>query len=84
MVGSVCCIKRFHSWVKKCGKRFADDEEVEMEVWKWLRQQSKDFYAASFNSLVMQWDKYIGEGCQEIIVFPGLNITFYVLYPFAS
>jgi hypothetical protein len=23
-------------------KRFADDEEVETEVWKWLRQRSKD------------------------------------------
>jgi hypothetical protein len=23
------------------GKRFADDEELETEVWKWLRQQSK-------------------------------------------
>jgi hypothetical protein len=29
------------------GRRFADDEEVEveMEVWKWLKQQSKVFYA---------------------------------------
>jgi hypothetical protein len=27
-------------------KHLADDEEVETEVWKWLRQQSKDFYAA--------------------------------------
>jgi hypothetical protein len=25
------------------GRRFADDREVEMEVWKWLRQQSKNF-----------------------------------------
>jgi hypothetical protein len=25
------------------GKRFADDEEVETEVRKWLRQHSKDF-----------------------------------------
>jgi histone-lysine N-methyltransferase SETMAR len=29
-----------------CGKRFADDEDVETLVQKWLRQQSKDFYAA--------------------------------------
>jgi histone-lysine N-methyltransferase SETMAR len=34
-------------------KRFADDEDVEMEAWKWLRQQSKDFYAMSFDALVM-------------------------------
>jgi hypothetical protein len=30
------------------GKHFADDENVR----KWLRQQSKDFYAAGFNALV--------------------------------
>jgi hypothetical protein len=34
------------------GKRFADDEEFETEVRKWLRQQSKDFYAAGFDALV--------------------------------
>jgi hypothetical protein len=34
------------------GKRFADDEEVETKVWKWLRQQSNDFYAAGFEALV--------------------------------
>jgi hypothetical protein len=37
--------KAVHNWVKKLGKCFADDEEVEMEARKWLRQQSKDFYA---------------------------------------
>jgi histone-lysine N-methyltransferase SETMAR len=40
------------------GKRFAD-EEVETEVRKWLRQQSKDFYAAGFDTLVKRWDKCI-------------------------
>jgi hypothetical protein len=34
------------------GKRFSDDEEVETEVRKWLRQQSKDFHAAGFDALV--------------------------------
>jgi hypothetical protein len=34
--------KAVHNWVEKCGKLFADDEEVETEVRKWLRQQSKD------------------------------------------
>jgi hypothetical protein len=33
-----------------------------MEVWKWLRQQSKDFYAAAFDALVKQWDKCINVG----------------------
>jgi hypothetical protein len=43
-VGSVCRVKRFHFG----GKRFADDEEVETEVQKWLRQQSKDFLCYGF------------------------------------
>jgi hypothetical protein len=34
------------------GKHFTDDEEVETELQKWLRQQSKDFYTASFDALV--------------------------------
>jgi hypothetical protein len=38
------------------GKRFAD-EEVEIEVRKWLRQKSKDFCAAGFHALVKRWDK---------------------------
>jgi hypothetical protein len=36
-VRSACRGKRFHLG----GKRFADDEEVETEVLKWLRQQSR-------------------------------------------
>jgi hypothetical protein len=49
------------------GRRFTDDNEVEMEVRKWLRQQSKDFYAASFNVLVKGWDRCIivGGGYME-------------------
>jgi hypothetical protein len=44
------------------GQRFTDDEKVEMEVRKWLRQQSKDFYAAGFDALVKRWDKCINVG----------------------
>jgi hypothetical protein len=57
-VGRVCHVKRFHFG----GKRFADDEEVETEVRRWLRQQSKDFYAAGFDSLVKRRDKCINVG----------------------
>jgi hypothetical protein len=32
------------------------------EVHKWLRQQSKDFYAAGFYAFVKQWDKCISVG----------------------
>jgi hypothetical protein len=48
--------------VEKRGKSFADDEVVETEVRKWLRQQSKDFGAAGFDELVKRWDKYINVG----------------------
>jgi hypothetical protein len=41
---------------------FADDEEVETEARKWLRQQSKNFYAAGFDALVKRWDKCISVG----------------------
>jgi hypothetical protein len=58
MMGSICCVKRLSLGVKS----FADDEEVETEVRKWLRQQSKDFYAAGFDVLVMRWDKCIKVG----------------------
>jgi hypothetical protein len=43
-------------------KHFADDEEVETKMWKCLRQQSKDFYAAGFNALVKRWDKSTNVG----------------------
>jgi hypothetical protein len=35
------------------GKHYVDDDKVvEMEVLKWLRQQSKDVYGVGFNALV--------------------------------
>jgi hypothetical protein len=57
-VGSVFRVKRFSLG----GKRFADDEEVETEVRKWLRQQSKFVYAAGFDALVKRWDSCISVG----------------------
>jgi hypothetical protein len=52
------CLSReaVHNWVEKSGTRFAD-EEVETEVRRWLRQQSKDFYDAGFDAFVKLWDK---------------------------
>jgi hypothetical protein len=55
MVGNVCHVKQFSLG----GKRFTDDEEVEPEVRKWLRQWSKDYYAAVFETLVKRWDMCI-------------------------
>jgi hypothetical protein len=54
-VGRVCRVKRFTAGCK----RLADDEEVETEVRKWLRQQSKDFCAAGFDALLERWVKCI-------------------------
>jgi hypothetical protein len=50
--------------MEKRGKLLTDDEEVETEVWKWLRQQSKDFYAASFDTLLKCLN--VGGGYAEI------------------
>jgi hypothetical protein len=39
--------------------KVADDET---EAGKWVRQQSKNFYAAGFVALVKRWDKCINVG----------------------
>jgi hypothetical protein len=58
--GTCLSRKAVRNLVEKRGKRFADDEEVEMEVRKWLRQQSKRLlYAAGLDALVKRWDKCI-------------------------
>jgi histone-lysine N-methyltransferase SETMAR len=44
------------------GKSFADDEEIETEVGKWLTQHSDNFYAAGFDALVKQWNKRFNVG----------------------
>jgi hypothetical protein len=44
------------------GKRFADNEEVQTEVWKWLRQESKDFCVVNFDALVKRCDNCINVG----------------------
>jgi hypothetical protein len=46
---------------RRGGTRFADDEEVETEGRKWLRQQSKDFCAEGFDAIVKRWDKCINQ-----------------------
>jgi hypothetical protein len=50
-----------HTWVEKRDRRFSD-KEVETEVRKWLRQQSKYFCAVGFDTLIKQWDKCISGG----------------------
>jgi hypothetical protein len=81
-VGSICREKRFTTGCKY----FAHDDEVELEVCKWLRQQSKHFYAAGFHALVNIWDKCIsvGGGYVEKYFFRFEYRVFYVLYPFVT
>jgi hypothetical protein len=62
LVGSEGAHKVVLMWVEKHGKHFSDNEEVETEVQKRLRQQSKDFYAAGFDTLVIQWYECINVG----------------------
>jgi hypothetical protein len=57
--GKCLSLKAAQNWVEKFSQgrsKFADDE---MKVGKWLRQQSKDFYAAGFDALIKRWDKCI-------------------------
>jgi hypothetical protein len=67
-------------------KRFADDEEIETEVRKWLREQSKDFYAGGFQhsgKMMGQFYKCWWRIFREISVFPRFEFNmFFVLYPF--
>jgi head-tail adaptor len=57
-MGSVSRVK----WFSSGGKRFADDEEVETEVRKWLRQQPNDYYAGVVDARVKRRDKCINVG----------------------
>jgi hypothetical protein len=81
--GKCLSCKAVHNWGEKHGKRFTDDEKVETEVWKWLIEQSRDFYAAGFDALIKQWDKCINVGggyVEKEMFFPGLNITCFMFY----
>jgi hypothetical protein len=60
--GRCLSCKAVQNWVENHSSGFADDVEVETEVLKWTRQQSKDFYAAGFDGLVNRWDKCINVG----------------------
>jgi hypothetical protein len=54
-----------------------------LEVRRWLRQQSKKFYAAGFDALVKRWDKCINVGggyVEKYMFFPGPNITCFTFY----
>jgi hypothetical protein len=58
-MGSVCLVKRFTTGSRKSLKDIQKLQMMPNQVWKWLRQQSKDFHAVGFDTLVKRWDKCI-------------------------
>jgi hypothetical protein len=60
-VGSVCRAKRFTAGLNNSLKDFSEVSGDETEVRKWLKQESKDTYAAGFYALVTRWDECVRE-----------------------
>jgi hypothetical protein len=58
-MGSVCRVKRFTTALINSLKDVRKPQMTPDQVRKWLRQQSKDFYAAGFDAPVERWDKCI-------------------------
>jgi hypothetical protein len=65
--------KAVHSWVEKFSQGCSKVADDETELRKWLRQESKHFYAAGFDALVKQWNKCINVG-------GGSDITCFTFY----
>jgi hypothetical protein len=65
-VGKCSSRKAVHSLVQKRCKYFAEDEDVDTEARKWLRQQLNDFYAADFDALVKRWGKCMKAGVGHV------------------
>jgi hypothetical protein len=58
--GGKCLLcKVVHNWVEKFSQGRSKVVDDGMEMQKWLRQQSKDFCAAGFDTLVKRWDKCV-------------------------
>jgi hypothetical protein len=72
-VGSVCRVKRFTTG----SRNVADDEEVETELRKWLRQQPNDFNAVDFDALVEMGQMYQCwcRICREINAFSQIRLS---------
>jgi hypothetical protein len=84
--GTCLSCKTVHNRVEKRGKCFADDEEVEMEVQKWLRQEWK-YVCCGFwcTGTVTGQGHQCWRICREINVFSRFKYRmFYILYPFVT
>jgi hypothetical protein len=79
------CLSRkvVHNWVKKFSQGRSKVTDDDTEVRKWQRQQSKDFYAVGFDTLVKRWDKCVniaGGYIEKYMFFPGSNTTYFTFY----
>jgi hypothetical protein len=61
-VGSVRRVKRFTTGSRNSIKEVRKSQMIPCEVRKWLRQQSKEFYAVGFDALLKRRDKCINVG----------------------
>jgi hypothetical protein len=51
--------KAVHNWAEKFSKDVRKSQLMPDKMRKWLRQRSKDFYAAGFDALIKRLDKCI-------------------------
>jgi hypothetical protein len=88
--GRKCLMRKtVHNWVEKRSKRFAEEEEVETEVRKWLREQSKRLVCCGFRRtgkamehVCQCWCRICGEINVFFLKFEYQML--YVLYPFET
>jgi hypothetical protein len=65
--GENCLLRKaVYNWSRNSLKDVRKSQMMPNQVQKWLRQQSKDFYAASFDALVKRWDKCINVGGEYV------------------
>jgi hypothetical protein len=62
MMGSFCRVKLLKTGSINSLRDVSKVADDETEVGKWLRQRSKDFYAAGFDAMVKRWGKCINVG----------------------
>jgi hypothetical protein len=61
-VGTFCRVKRFTTHSINSPKDIRKSLMMRDQMRKWLRQQSKDFYAEGFDELVKRWNKCMNVG----------------------
>jgi hypothetical protein len=75
--------KAVHNWVEKFSQWPSKVSDDETDVRKWLRQESKDVYAAGFGTLVKRWDKcsnVCGGYVEKWMFLSGPNILYLTSY----